>query len=189
LAYIGISKKPWYVRLGEHVSSARGGSPYLFHQAILKHQKLRVLHKVFLCELDYEDALNYEEKFVEKMSLYPLGLSMIPGGNAGVRYLHRLGFKTSNAAEKSAVTEALSSRESIEGRPNPLCAARWASDQTFVERVICGHSGRLTVEQVRTIRLLASFGKTSDDITSVLLVRNKRQVSSVLREATYTRIR
>jgi hypothetical protein len=189
LAYIGISKKPWYVRLGEHVSSARRGSPHLFHQAILKHQNLMVLHRVLLCELDYEEALRQEEAFVERYSLYPLGLNMIPGGSAGVRYLHRLGFKTTDAAEKSAVVEALSARDSIEGRPNPLCAARWAADQAFVERVICGHSGRLTAEQVRTVRLLASFGKTSDEITSLLPVRNTRQVSRVLREATYKRIR
>lgn len=188
LAYIGVSKKPWYERLSQHISSARDGSSYLFHQAIIKHQDTQVLHKVFLCELDYESAMELEEEFVENMSLYPLGLNMIPGGNAGIKYLHKLGFVVKSASQKDKTTEQLASRESLAGKPNPLCAARWASDAEFVERVICGHSGRLTGEQVRTIRLLVTFGKTTEQITNLVSARNKRQVSGVLNDKTYSRI-
>lgn len=189
LAYIGVSKKRWYERLSQHISSAKGGSPYLFHQAIIKHQDTQILHKVFMSELDYETAMELEEEFVENMSLYPLGLNMIPGGNAGIKYLHKLGFSVNSADQKDKTTEELSSRKSLAGKPNPLCAARWAVDPEFVERIICGHSGRLTVEQVRTIRRLASFGKTTEQITLLISAKNKRQVAGVLNEKTYSRIK
>ena len=175
LAYIGVSKKRWYERLSQHISSAKNGSPYLFHQAIIKHQDTQVLHKVFMCELDYQTAMELEEEFVENMSLYPLGLNMIPGGNAGIKYLHKLGFSVNNANQKDKTIEELSARKSLAGKPNPLCAARWAVDPEFVERIICGHSGRLTVEQVKRIRRLASFGKTAAQIT--LIVNAKKQTT------------
>ncbi len=189
LAYIGVTKKRWFERLSQHISSAKSGSPYLFHQAITRHQNVQVLHKVFICELDYETAMDFEEEFVENMSLYPLGLNMIPGGKAGVKYLHKLGFSTKSAAEKEDITEKIAQRDNLEGKPNPLCAARWASDAEFVERVICGHSGRLTGEQVRIIRLFASFGKTKEQITTSIGALNKRQVAGVLNEKTYSRIK
>lgn len=189
LAYIGVTKKRWYERLSQHLSSAKSGSPYLFHQAIIRHQDVQVLHKVFICELDYETAMDFEEEFVENMSLYPLGLNMIPGGKAGVKYLHKLGFSAKSASEKEEITEKLALRDNLEGKPNPLCAARWAADAEFVERVICGHSGRLTGEQVRIIRLFASFGKTKEQITTSIGALNKRQVAGVLNEKTYSRIK
>jgi hypothetical protein len=189
LAYFGITSKPWFVRLREHIGSANAGSPYLFHDAIRRYRDVQILHRVFLCDLDVEDAYESEEDFVGKFSLYPLGLNMIPGGKAGLAYLARLGFPARSPQEKAELTEMLSAREQVEGRPNPLCAARWAADQSFVERVICGHSGRLTVEQVRTIRLLSSFGKSIEDIQDMLTVTNTRQVRNVLRSKTYQRIK
>lgn len=189
LGYVGMTKQRWFDKYAQHISSARLGSPFLFHQALRQHHAVMVLHKLFFCELDYEGALEHEEEFVGMFGLYPLGLNMIPGGRAGFAYLAKLGMEAKSAEARDSVVEQLSTRESIEGRPNPLCAARWASDSTFVERVVCGHSGRLTVQQVHLIRLGASLGKSLSDLVRESSARNIRQVQNVLVGRTYARIK
>ncbi len=189
LGYVGMTKQRWFDRYAQHVSSARAGSPFLFHQALRKHQSEKVLHKVFMCELDHERALEYEEEWVGMFGLYPLGLNMIPGGRAGFAYLAKLGLQARSAEDRDAAVEQMSRRESLEGRPNPLCAARWETDPNFAERVICGHSGRLTVEQVQLIRLGASFGKSPEALLTEASARNVRQVRNVLAGKTYGRIK
>lgn len=189
LAYIGISKQRWFDRLSQHVSSARAGSPYLFHRALIEHQEKPLMHKVFICDVSLESALNFEEEFVGHLSLYPLGLNMIPGGKAGIAYLRKLGVAAKSLKERDQALEMLARQDQIGGRPNPLCAARWATDDQFVERVICGHSGRLTADQVRRIRLLASFGKSEEQIMQLVSARNYRQVENVMKANTYSRIK
>jgi len=189
LGYVGMTKQRWFDRYSQHVSSAKSGSNLLFHQALRQHLSVQVLHKVFICELDHEAALEFEEEWVGMVSLYPLGLNMIPGGRAGFAYLASLGLQPRTSEDRDRLLEKLSDRESVEGRPNPLCAARWASDVDFVERVICGHSGRLTARQVRIIRLGAALGKTSDIIAEEISAKNLRQVKNVLSGRTYSRIK
>lgn len=132
--------------------------------------------------------MSLEEEFVENLSLYPLGLNMIPGGFAGIRYLSTLGITARNAAERDEQMEALAARENVDGKPNPLCAARWVADQDFVNRVICGHSGRLTVAQVRQIRLHASFGRAVRDVSNVT-GSSVSQVKRVLSGDAYGRVK
>jgi hypothetical protein len=189
LGYVGLTKQRWYQRFSQHLSAAKAGSPYLFHKAFRDHPDVLLMHKVVFCGFDQEAALQYEEEFVDMFGLYPLGLNMIPGGRAGFAYLGRLGHQARSAEERDAVVEQLATRESIEGRPNPLCAARWESDPDFVERVICGHSGRLTTEQVRQIRLGASLGQPAELLAKVLADGNLRQVKGLLAGRTYARIK
>jgi hypothetical protein len=187
LGYIGITKQRWFDRLSQHESAARTGSPYLFHRALRDHAGLKISHRVLLGLLDYDLALEQEEKWVAMFGLYPLGLNMIPGGRAGIAYLAKLGFNSRSAAEKDVAVEGLSARESISGRPNPLCAARWAADPDFAERVICGHSGRLTAQQVRHIRLLVGTGRSYEEVADLVGDRRDR-VASVVLGKTYARI-
>lgn len=189
IGYVGMTKQRWFDRYAQHVSSARTGSPYLFHRAIREHQNSQILHKVFMCELDHSRALECEEEWVGMFGLYPLGLNMIPGGKAGFAYLGKLGLQARTSEERDSTVEKLSARETLEGRPNPLCAARWESDSDFVERVICGHSGRLSVEQVQIIRVGASLGKSIESLALESSARNLRQVKNVLSGKTYHRIR
>ncbi len=188
LGYIGVSKRMWYARFAQHVSSAKCGSPYLFHRAIRNHCDVDICHKVLVCDITHDMAMSLEEEFVGQVSLYPLGLNMIPGGNAGIKYLHKLGIIARNANDRDKAVEDLSARDTLAGQPNPLCAARWASDADFVERVICGHSGRLTADQVRTIRLHSSFGLGASKIKDLVGARNERQVLGVISERYYSRI-
>lgn len=189
LGYFGITKKPWYERLKQHLKSARDGSPYLFHRAIREHQNVTVLHKVWMAAIDEENALRVEEDWVDMFSLYPLGLNMIPGGRAGIRYLHKLGVgHVKSAAHRDDILESLSGQPDLQSKPNPLCAARWAADPSYVERVICGHSGRLTAEQVRRVRMLKAFGKGSGEIQAIMGEFSRRQIDDLVRGSTYQRI-
>lgn len=189
LTYVGLTKQRWFDRYAQHVSGARTGSHLLFHEALRQHQDVIIVHKVIFCELTYDHAMEFEEEWVEHMSLYPMGLNMIPGGKAGFSYLSSLGLQARNPEDRDLLLEQISDRESIEGRPNPLCAARWASDESYVERVICGHSGRLTAEQVRIIKLGSSFGKSLDQLMKDAMARNLRQVRNIISGRTYSRIK
>jgi hypothetical protein len=189
LGYVGMTKQRWFDRYSQHLSSAKAGSHLLFHQALRKHLDVTVMHKVFMCELSHDAALQYEEEWVAMFGLYPIGLNMIPGGLAGFKYLASLGLQAKSVEDRDVLLEQVAARESIEGRPNPLCAARWATDEAFVERVICGHSGRLTAEQVRQIRLGAAFGRSPEELMAGVSARNLRQVRNVLSNKTYSRIR
>jgi len=132
--------------------------------------------------------MDEEESLVDEFSLYPLGLNMIPGGFAGMAYLHKLGFTASSAKERDAVIEQIAQRETVAGNPNPLCAARWAADQDFANRIICGHGNRLSVEQVLGIRALGSFGKPAEEIAQRMGLDDTRRVKRVLSGSRYSRV-
>jgi len=174
LHYFGITKQRWFDRLAQHESSARCGSQLLFHRAIRDKVGKKIAHRVLLTDLDYETAMGLEESWVEEFGLYPAGLNMIPGGFAGIKYLHTLGVAARSEVERDAAVEKLASADSIGGRHNPLCAARWISDQEYVNRVICGHSGRLTADQVRSIRMLSAGGASHDRIAAAIGDRVER---------------
>ncbi len=188
LGYVGMTKQRWFDRYSQHLSASRTGSPFLFHRAIREHLSATVYHKVFYCELDHDRALGYEEELVSMFSLYPLGLNMVPGGRAAFAYLAKLGLQARSAEDRDSLVERLSDQADLDGHPNPLCAARWATDPSFAERVICGHSGRLTVEQVSQIRRFAAAGKSVAAIMVEVSARNERQIRNALSGRTYSRI-
>lgn len=189
LAYVGITRQKWFERYAQHVSSSRNGSRLLFHPALREHSEKVILHKIFFAELNEDSAMDLEEQWVSDIGLYPLGLNMIPGGKAGYAYLARLGALARSAEERDDLVEDLSSRETYKGRPNPLCAALWVNDPSYAERVICGHSGRLTVEQVHVIRQSAALGVPMDAIALKAKASSIRQVKNVVTGRTYSRIR
>lgn len=185
--YFGITKQRWFDRLAQHESSARNGSPYLFHRSLRERAKEKITHRVFLVGVSYEQAMKSEEEYVDMAGLYPRGLNMIPGGLAGLRYLHKLGIEARSAKERDEALESLSSKDRISGYANPLCAARWSTDQIYINRVICGHSGRLTVEQVRMIRIMDGAGKSAEQIAAHIL-DTPRRVRRVLKDKVYARV-
>lgn len=187
LAYIGITRRKWFTRLAEHMASAVAGSRFFFHEALRKHADKKITHRIFFAGVNEETAMSIEEEFVANLSLYPLGLNMIPGGAAGIKYLHSLGVKrrTTDGAEFDIAR--LMSRESVRGRPNPLCSARWASDPDYAERVVCGHSGRLTAEQIRMARNLAITGINSSEISEKIGAK-LQQIENLIKGKTYRRI-
>lgn len=187
LAYIGLTKQPWSVRTSQHASSARSGSNYIFHRAIRDKKEKSITHAILHSGLSYEEAMSKEEELIREYTLYLLGLNMIPGGFAGLRYLQELGCSAS-AEHRDDAINSICDRQSLNGRPNPLCASRWASDQEFVNSIICGHSGRLTVQQVKLGRLMASIGHDIQKITESVGARNVSQVQRLIRGSTYSRV-
>jgi len=185
--YIGLTKRPWFERFNEHIGSARRGSKLLFHQMIASHPQNLFVHRVLGYGLDYETAMNFEEANISKNSLYPNGLNMIPGGFAGMKYLSRVGVTARNEVERDAAIEELVCRKTIDGKPNPLCASRWASDQEFVNRIIRGHGNRLSVEQVRDARVMLSYGNESEDV-ALSIGAKPRQIRDLDRGRHYGRV-
>jgi hypothetical protein len=188
LAYIGISSRPWFVRYAEHETAARTGSRFLFHDALRSHVGKNRTHQIILFGVDLGNAMRAEEELVAIGTLYPLGLNMIPGGYAGLKYLSTLSLRVKDSEYAPEHIEEAMQRESLAGRPNPLLAARWESDPDYVERVICGHSGRLTVDQVRMIRMMHVACRAPDEI-AVLANANALQVKRLLSNQTYGRVR
>lgn len=187
LSYVGVTKQRWFARLAQHRCAAGSGSKLVFHSALRDHASLPIQHRVVFSGIDFESAMELEEEFVDAVSLYPKGMNMIPGGFAGLRYLASIGVHARTAVERDNELERIANIETIEGKPNPLCAARWAGDQDFVNRVICGHSGRLTVEQVRQIKMLVSFGKPASDVAAITGAP-QHKVKSVAVGKTYGRV-
>lgn len=188
LYYVGLTQQSWYARFNQHIAAAKGNSPLIFHQALREHRDKVMIHKVIIHGIDKDSAMDSEEKFVDLMSLYPKGLNMIPGGYAGFRYLGSLGYEVSSEKQRSRALLEIVKLTDIKGRPNPLCASRWASDQDYINRVICGHTGRLTVAQVKDIRLLNGFGKNVQYIAQSTGIANLSQINNVMRNKRYSRV-
>jgi hypothetical protein len=189
LGYVGITSRPWFVRYAEHQTAARSGSRFLFHDALRTHAgKYRISHRILDANLTKDQAMRREEEWVAARSLYPLGLNMIPGGYAGLRYLSTLSVQLRDSEYTAESIASAMERESIAGKPNPLCAARWQSDPDYVARVICGHHGRLTVEQVRMIRTLGITCRPPNEIAEFAKAKLS-QVKRLLSNLTYSRIR
>jgi hypothetical protein len=186
--YFGITSRPWYIRFQEHFNAAKNGSPYLFHASMRHHSDQKLYTRVCATDISFSSAMRHEEVLVRLMGLYPLGLNMIPGGAAGIRYLSTLRVNLNSSEFRAEAIAEQMNRPSSEGRPNPLAAARWESDPDYAARVICGHSGRLTVEQVRSIRLMGIASRSAEEIQALSGARNLGQVKRVLSDRAYSRI-
>ena len=92
--YVGITGRNWLLRLGEHLGEMHRGSRKNFHA--MWRDSLGLKDVVFSSalrqvNLSYEQAMNWEEEGVKHIAYGPNGLNMIPGGFAGLKYLHKLG--------------------------------------------------------------------------------------------------
>jgi hypothetical protein len=92
--YIGLTKRSWQIRFREHSYSAHRGSQVRFHKALRgEYFEIDIVeHEVLRIGLTVKEALQLEESHVEKYSLFSEanlnGLNMIPGGEAGLKFLH-----------------------------------------------------------------------------------------------------
>lgn len=191
--YTGITRKGWDIRHSQHISAANCGSPYLFHRALRGSTLLPSVHTVYGWGLSFEDAMNTEEEVVEKHSLYPLGLNMIPGGFAGIRYLGKHGFKVHNNRQGRRNwehRERTISQFAVHcvrtNRPNPLMAANWKNDD-YALSVILNNKKNFNAEDVRLIRELHRTGFGPHDIATRMMVDVGR-VHRLLRGVTYRRV-
>lgn len=192
--YIGITKRGWRTRWAEHVRAANSGSHYRFHQAIRRWQNIDAgvtSHFVMACGMSEQQAFAMEEKMVAAETLYPLGLNMVPGGNAGLAYLRKIGAigvrERIAADDRQYIINRFFERTSRKGTPNPLAAANWLNPN-YAESVICAGTDRMKPQQIRDARFLSSLGQSADTIAQQVGARNIEQIQRLLSGVTYSRI-
>ncbi len=216
--YYGITKRGWIKRFNEHMSGAlRERSPLLFHRTLRegilgrmtqlygsasmeedsdeKVEKILVGNHHVICAagLTESQALETEEYLVGKYSFsLPNGLNMIPGGKAGISYLHKLNVIPADTAvlvdeDREKIIKKYIEDHPRRGVPNPLVAQIW-NDSEYAAKVICGRDGRLSVEQVQLIREAALEGLRTSEIRELVNAKNDQQVKRVLDGKTYARI-
>ncbi|GLH73708.1 hypothetical protein GETHLI_22100 [Geothrix limicola] len=78
MSYVGITKRSWQERYGEHVEKAKEASSTRFHEAMRKMQGQRVIqvHDVSAFGITEAEAKAYESELISKSTLWPLGLNM-----------------------------------------------------------------------------------------------------------------
>lgn len=216
--YYGITKRGWMKRFNEHMSAALcERSPLLFHRtlregilgrmtqlygnvsvATKKAEKVEKIlvgnhHAICAAGLTEERALETEEYLVGKYSFsLPSGLNMIPGGKAGISYLHKLNVLPANVPvlvdeDRERIIKQYIEEHPRKGNPNPLIAQHW-NDSDYAAKVICGRDGRLSIEQVQLIREAALEGLSVSEIRELINANNDQQVKRVLDGKTYGRI-
>lgn len=189
--YIGVTKRGWRTRWQEHYRAAKSGSHYKFHEMIRKHPNAIAHHGVVGIVPTEAMAMAAEELSVQELSLFPKGLNMIPGGYAGMKYLHRIGAvgkgERVSPDDKHEIINRFFETASRRGLPNPLASLNWQNPE-YAEKVICAGDDRLKPEQIRTARFLATVGKTSPEIANEIGARNVAQVDRLLAGSTYSRV-
>lgn len=216
--YYGITKRGWMKRFNEHMSNAlRKHSRLLFPETLREGIMGRMIqlhgpevvdigsdpapkkimvgnyHVVCAAGLDEHQAMATEEYLVEKYSFgLPTGLNMIPGGKAGIAYLHRLNVLPTGRPvvldeDREQILDSYLKDHPRKGLPNPLIAKLWKNDDYAVQ-IICSGERRLTVGQVQEIRRYAAEGMNVKAITRKVGARNERQVQNVIEGRTYARI-
>jgi hypothetical protein len=191
ISYIGITKQGWQTRYNQHLRDATSGSPYLFHDALRNANEFDLVeHEVYAAGLSYNQAMHVEEYWVEKISLYPKGLNMIPGGHAGLRYLGKMNAlrpgETGENRDK-AIANAMRGKGPKAGGSNSLIAEHW-TNPVYATAVICNRDDRLSPDQIRMARILSDCDWSEERIVSHVGARNVNQVRRLLAGVTYNRI-
>ena len=192
--YVGITGRNWMVRLDEHIREMRQGNRRTFYVAWReRYGSDDVLFSSFLKDINqsYVDAMNWEEKTVDRVSYDEYGLNMIAGGFKGLRelYKHRIIDKLEISLEEreKAIVEYYKAN-SRKGLPNPFIAELW-KDDAFYLRVMEAKEKTLSEHQVREIRRLNKEGMLPDRIRIEVSALNETQVKNVIRGRTYKRIK
>lgn len=205
--YIGLTSRNWETRYREHQRDALTGSELLFHTTLasifpeggISQAGMGVFEIVrsglsFISELEYvnltfEEAMQAEEKLVEH-TLHPAGLNMIPGGYAGLKLLHKLGYLARSKAtveERDRASANYLRRLQKLSNPAPWIAQNWGKDE-YYEKVILNRSNTLSKEQVHQIRKFGIDWQFTTEIIARLSGASERQVRDVLSGKYYSRV-
>ena len=191
--YSGITRRNWLKRLEEHLREVRQGDHKLFHRAwreatdgkdVVYHSYLQWVN------LSYEEAMGWEERYVEKHTLPPKGFNMIPGGFEGHKFLykHRITDHVDiNLEERDRAIAEYTRQHPLKGIPNPFMSELWRDDEHYL-KVISSREKTLTPDQVREIRALKQSGYSVAEIARKVGALNEIQVKNVLAKRTYTRV-
>jgi hypothetical protein len=208
ISYIGLTSRNWQTRYKEHQRDALTGSELLFHtslaavinkdgisQAGMGHFEMVrsgacLLSELQYINLTYEEAMQIEERMVER-TLHPNGLNMIPGGFAGMKFLHKLGYLSRDRASADdrdfAAAKYLLKNASV-GKVAPWVSENWSKDE-FYEQVIFKRNNTLNREQILSIRKYGNEWSFSAELIANLVGANIRQVRDVLSGKYYSRVK
>lgn len=195
LFYVGITSRDWQKRWSEHRAAINRGSPLKFHKAFRERQEAQQLtyvhHKVMGVASTLDELQHLEEVFVAGHWDDGRLLNMIPGGKAGIEYLHKHRIVGRNVIpmpeEVERTLEAWLREHPRKGLLAPWVAEQW-NDPEYAIKVICGPDGRLSVEQVLLIRSLGQGGVSAEEIVNRVGAKNAEQVRRVLAGKTYVRV-
>lgn len=190
--YVGITGRSWQQRSREHQYAARRGSYLLFHRA-LREELFDVFaheHIILRAGLGRAQALRIEEVEVEERTLHathPDGLNMIPGGEAGLRFLSSMTKRAASSIDLETVDDLLEAEVNRSLRQpglqvsgcysNPKLAALWKIDLDFRIRAMTGAANRLSYRQICNARLWHACGWSLDKIWARLTGMDDRVVS------------
>lgn len=192
--YVGVTTRSWQKRWIEHKRHIDTGSRLLFHRKFreeLDAERITyVHHKVMGITDDVEVLYNTEEYLVQAHWDDQRRLNMIPGGKSGLKYLREHGLLAPRVVptpdERDGLLETWLRNNPRRGLPAPWVSEKWKNDEWAVAQ-ICGRDGRLSVDQVRSIRRLAEEHDAAL-IAERIGALNKEQVQRVIDGETYTRV-
>ena len=205
--YIGLTSRDWLTRFSEHKRDALTGSNLLFHASLGSaydgaavtqrgmgpFEVIRVgvalYSELQYVNLSYDEAMEVEEKLVER-TLAPKGLNMIPGGLAGMKHLHKLGFLARarvSFEDRDEAVAAYMRKHPRKGQPAPWVADNWEEDD-YYEKVILSRQNTLSRDQVLAIRKYGGKWGFSTELIASLTSANERQIRDVLSGKHYSRI-
>ncbi len=192
--YVGVTTRSWQKRWSEHKRAINGGSPLLFHRKYREEKEkgriTYVNHKVMGITDDLEKLYATEEFLVEGHWEDQRRLNMIPGGKSGLRYLRENGLLQKSVIpmpdKRDRIVSEWLKENPRKGLPAPWVAEKWRDNDWAVAQ-ICGRDGRLSVEQVRSIRQLAKE-YSAEEIFERIGAKNVAQVKRVIDGKTYSRV-
>ena len=210
--YIGKTKRTWQERYRQHCRDMGRGSNLLFHRALRREFcDIGVIeHIVERAGLTEKQANEIEEKEIEKRSLnflFPNGLNMIPGGNAGLKFAHNFAKRTGYAITGEVTSENLESvlvdiqqaslkkhfNTSVMERVKSLLSRLWAENIYFRVNAITGAKNRFSFRQIQAARIYQSSGWSKEKILEYLQKMDSKkigidQLERLLKGETYASI-
>ncbi|MDY7024980.1 MAG: hypothetical protein SVC26_01395 [Pseudomonadota bacterium] len=191
--YIGITKRNWLKRMGEHFNEIRKGSNKTFHKAwrdFAGRKDVLLSSELITLNHTYDQIMDWEEWAVDAQMEAGTSLNMIPGGKKGLKFLHKhrlISDQNISLDEREKAIREYQKTNPRLGIPNLIISELW-KDEEYAQRIICGAEGRLSAEQVRKIRDLNENSIPVEKITEMVGAKNRLQVERVLAGKTYSRI-
>jgi len=151
--YVGITGRNWLKRLEEHIRAMRLGNRRLFYVAWRARYGVNdVIFSSFLRDINltYEDAMNWEEKTVDRIAHDQYGLNMISGGFKGLQELYKFRIIDNtniSLEEREMAISEFARRNPRKGLPNPFIAALWKDDSFYLKNIEAKEK-TLSVDQV-----------------------------------------
>ena len=114
---------------------------------------------------------------------------MIPGGFAGMKYLHKLGLLAKERSlQRIEMKQYCLLKKSSQQREACTMGGTEMGNDEYYEQVILNRSNTLTREQVLDIRKYANEWHTSIEIIASLTGASVRQIRDVLSDKYYSRV-